>query len=212
MLYGRTPFRGKNRQKTFANIIHKDLTFPSSIQVTLPAKQLIHALLNRDPASRLGSNGGANEIKEHPFFKGINWPLIRCMVWSSKPFSRMQMHEIHSKRLWLNSTCLGFFAQSPPPLDAPLEVIGKEDGKDVNWTDEGVLEHPMEMFQRCVCVLSVSIIRVFVKMQHSLLTMLSLGSIVSQRDLFRLETEERRRQMQQCCTGETHEGIRLQWN
>ncbi|KAJ0010403.1 hypothetical protein Pint_33591 [Pistacia integerrima] len=31
MLYGRTPFRGKNRQKTFANILHKDLTFPSSI-------------------------------------------------------------------------------------------------------------------------------------------------------------------------------------
>ncbi|KAF8406774.1 hypothetical protein HHK36_008866 [Tetracentron sinense] len=33
MLYGRTPFRGKNRQRTFANILHKDLTFPSSIPV-----------------------------------------------------------------------------------------------------------------------------------------------------------------------------------
>ncbi|XP_041990400.1 phototropin-2-like [Salvia splendens] len=114
MLYGRTPFRGKNRQKTFANVLHKDLTFPSSIQVTLPARQLVHALLNRDPSSRLGSNGGANEIKEHPFFKGINWPLIRCTI--------------------------------PPPLDAPLELIVKEDAKDVNWTDEGVLVHPMEMF------------------------------------------------------------------
>lgn len=79
MLYGRTPFRGKNRQKTFANILHKDLTFPSSIPVSLPARQLIHALLNRDPASRLGSETGANEIKQHPFFRGIYWPLIRCM-------------------------------------------------------------------------------------------------------------------------------------
>ncbi|KAK4424746.1 Phototropin-2 [Sesamum alatum] len=115
MLYGRTPFRGKNRQKTFANILHKDLTFPSSIPVTLPARQLIHALLHRDPASRLGSNGGANEIKQHPFFRGINWPLIRCM--------------------------------SPPPLDVPLELIGKEsDAKDINWTDDGVLVHPMELF------------------------------------------------------------------
>lgn len=33
MLYGRTPFRGNNRQKTFANILYKDLTFPSSIPV-----------------------------------------------------------------------------------------------------------------------------------------------------------------------------------
>nr|AML78295.1 putative LOV domain-containing protein [Lantana camara] len=115
MLYGRTPFRGKNRQKTFANILHKDLTFPSSIQVTLAARQLIHALLNRDPASRLGSNGGANEIKEHPFFRGINWPLIRCMI--------------------------------PPPLDEPLQLIGKErDAKDVSWNDDGVLAHPMELF------------------------------------------------------------------
>ncbi|MFS7954159.1 putative protein kinase AGC-RSK-2 family [Helianthus anomalus] len=79
MLYGRTPFRGKNRQKTFANILHKDLTFPSSIPVSLAARQLIHALLNRDPSARLGSNGGATAIKEHAYFRGINWALIRCM-------------------------------------------------------------------------------------------------------------------------------------
>nr|AML76855.1 putative LOV domain-containing protein [Batis maritima] len=79
MLYGRTPFRGKNRQKTFANILHKDLTFPTSIPASLAARQLINSLLQRDPATRLGSKTGANEIKQHPFFRGINWPLIRCM-------------------------------------------------------------------------------------------------------------------------------------
>ncbi|CBI37708.3 unnamed protein product, partial [Vitis vinifera] len=115
MLYGRTPFRGKNRQKTFSNILHKDLTFPSSIPVSLAARQLIHALLNRDPASRLGSTSGANEIKQHLFFRGINWPLIRCM--------------------------------NPPPLDVPLELIGKESkAKDAQWDDEGALAHSMEVF------------------------------------------------------------------
>ncbi|KAF3331221.1 phototropin-2-like isoform X1 [Carex littledalei] len=79
MLYGRTPFRGKNRQKTFSNILNKDLTFPSSIPVSLEARQLIHGLLQRDPADRIGANIGANEIKQHPFFHGINWPLIRHM-------------------------------------------------------------------------------------------------------------------------------------
>ena len=80
MLYGRTPFRGKNRQKTFSNILHKDLTFPSSIPASLAARQLINALLQRDPTSRIGSTTGANEIKQHPFFRGINWPLIRNMT------------------------------------------------------------------------------------------------------------------------------------
>eukprot|EP00249_Psilotum_nudum_P023382 c28852_g2_i1 orf=276-1739(+) len=80
MLYGRTPFRGKNRQKTFANILHKDLTFPSRIPVSLAARQLINRLLHRDPANRLGSDRGANDIKGHPFFHGINWPLIHWMT------------------------------------------------------------------------------------------------------------------------------------
>lgn len=114
MLYGRTPFRGKNRQKTFGNILRKDLTFPSSIPVSLAGRQIINALLNRDPACRLGSNTGANEIKQHPFFRGINWPLIRCM--------------------------------SPPPLDAPLKLIGKDlKAKDVSWEDDGVLINSVDM-------------------------------------------------------------------
>ncbi|KAJ0010165.1 hypothetical protein Pint_33963 [Pistacia integerrima] len=130
MLYGHTPFRGKKRQKTFANILHKDLTFPSSIpdledvaagndvnlldvsfQVSLAGRQLLNLLLNRDPADRLGSNSGANEIKQHPFFYGINWPLIRTM--------------------------------SPPPLDAPFELIEKDlKAKDVKWEDDRVLVNP----------------------------------------------------------------------
>lgn len=52
------------------------------MQASLAARQLIHALLKRDPETRLGSNGGSNEIKDHPFFRDINWPLIRCMVLS----------------------------------------------------------------------------------------------------------------------------------
>nr|AHZ63871.1 phototropin [Pteridium aquilinum] len=98
MLYGRTPFRGKNRQKTFANILHKDLTFPSSIPASLAARQLINGLLHRDPTNRLGSASGAHEIKQHAFFRGINWPLIRDMV--------------------------------PPPLEAPLELVGKDPDSD----------------------------------------------------------------------------------
>nr|GME19498.1 putative LOV domain-containing protein [Ipomoea batatas] len=79
MLYGYTPFRGKTRQKTFANVLHKDLKFPGSIQVSLHAKQFMYRLLHRDPKNRLGSREGANEIKQHPFFKGVNWALVRCM-------------------------------------------------------------------------------------------------------------------------------------
>nr|AML78514.1 putative LOV domain-containing protein [Drypetes deplanchei] len=79
MLYGYTPFRGKTRQKTFANVLHKDLKFPRRIPVSLSAKQLMYRLLHRDPKHRLGSHEGANDVKRHPFFKGVNWALVRCM-------------------------------------------------------------------------------------------------------------------------------------
>ncbi|WJX57442.1 non-specific serine/threonine protein kinase [Trifolium repens] len=49
-------------------------------KVSLGTKQLIYHLLQRDPSSRLGSKGGANDIKNHSFFRGVNWALVRCTV------------------------------------------------------------------------------------------------------------------------------------
>lgn len=40
------------------------------------AADLIKKLLVLDPAKRLGANG-ADEIKQHPFFKGVNWSTLR---------------------------------------------------------------------------------------------------------------------------------------
>jgi serine/threonine-protein kinase RIM15 len=40
------------------------------------AADLIKKLLVLDPKERLGTNG-ADEIKRHPFFKGINWDKLR---------------------------------------------------------------------------------------------------------------------------------------
>nr|AML76647.1 putative LOV domain-containing protein [Pulvigera lyellii] len=80
MLYGRTPFRGQNRQRTFANVLDKKLNFPPNISVSLEARALIRDLLNRDPLKRLGSGRGAHDIKNHPFFRDIKWPLVRNMT------------------------------------------------------------------------------------------------------------------------------------
>lgn len=32
----------------------------------------------KEPQQRLGVKRGATEIKQHPFFEGVNWALIRC--------------------------------------------------------------------------------------------------------------------------------------
>ncbi|MCD9559463.1 hypothetical protein HAX54_017422 [Datura stramonium] len=41
------------------------------------ARDLIEKLLVKDPRRRLGCARGATDIKRHPFFAGMKWPLIR---------------------------------------------------------------------------------------------------------------------------------------
>jgi len=43
--------------------------------ISREAHNLIESLLALDPMMRLGTNG-IDEIKQHPFFSGINWSTI----------------------------------------------------------------------------------------------------------------------------------------
>ncbi|KAI4371609.1 hypothetical protein MLD38_009937 [Melastoma candidum] len=38
----------------------------------------MRGLLVKEPQHRLAYKRGATKIKQHPFFKGVNWALIRC--------------------------------------------------------------------------------------------------------------------------------------
>lgn len=81
LIYGCTPFAGPNNIVTLRNIVAKSLKFPNIISgaaaMETEAQDLISCLLNKDPTARLGSNKGAAEVKTHPFFRGMNFALIR---------------------------------------------------------------------------------------------------------------------------------------
>ncbi|KAK7345383.1 hypothetical protein VNO77_15987 [Canavalia gladiata] len=80
LLYGRTPFKGSNNEETLANVVLQSLRFPDSPFISFQARDLIRGLLVKEPENRLGSQKGAAEIKQHPFFEGLNWALIRCAI------------------------------------------------------------------------------------------------------------------------------------
>ncbi|KAJ4850961.1 hypothetical protein Tsubulata_002487 [Turnera subulata] len=73
MLYGTTPFKGKNRKETFQNVLGKK---PELVGKRNELTDLIERLLEKDPAKRLGYFRGAQEIKEHSFFRGVRWDLL----------------------------------------------------------------------------------------------------------------------------------------
>lgn len=77
LLFGTTPFKGLVNDETLCNVIMHSIDFPASPSINSHAKDLIKGLLVKDPQERLGSIKGAAEIRQHPFFKGLNWALIR---------------------------------------------------------------------------------------------------------------------------------------
>ncbi|KAJ4834250.1 hypothetical protein Tsubulata_029889 [Turnera subulata] len=78
LLFGKTPFKGSGNRATLFNVVGQPLRFPESPVVSFSARDLIRGLLVKDPQHRLAYKRGATEIKQHPFFEGVNWALIRC--------------------------------------------------------------------------------------------------------------------------------------
>lgn len=72
LIVGTPPYYSNNREQLFNNIQRGKLVLPKTMSEE--AKSLIKALLHRDNTKRLGANKkDAEEVKEHPFFNGIDW-------------------------------------------------------------------------------------------------------------------------------------------
>ena len=76
LVFGKPPFFDRCRRRMEENILHAKLRFPEDCSVPSNFKDLVASLLLRDPSARLGSLHGAEELKAHPFFLGIDWGKI----------------------------------------------------------------------------------------------------------------------------------------
>lgn len=73
MITGLPPFYKNNRKELFEGIKYENPKLP--LNLTNDCKLIISQLLHKDPAKRLGTNG-ADEIKSHPWFNGVNWAYV----------------------------------------------------------------------------------------------------------------------------------------
>lgn len=76
MLVGIPPFNAEHPQQIFDNIINSDIPWPRiPDEMSYEAYDLIDKLLTENPVQRLGATG-AKEVKQHPFFKNVNWDTL----------------------------------------------------------------------------------------------------------------------------------------
>eukprot|EP01097_Dermamoeba_algensis_P008828 TRINITY_DN603_c0_g4_i1.p1 TRINITY_DN603_c0_g4~~TRINITY_DN603_c0_g4_i1.p1 ORF type:complete len:543 (+),score=136.16 TRINITY_DN603_c0_g4_i1:95-1630(+) len=77
MLFGYPPFCAETPAETYRKIMNyrETLVFPDDTECTDEAKDLIERFLS-DAHERIGYKG-SEEIKQHPFFKSVDWKNIR---------------------------------------------------------------------------------------------------------------------------------------
>lgn len=71
---GRAPFKAASEYLIFSLIENRDFVYPENFPES--AKDLIDQLLVIDQEQRIGYRNGYSELKEHPFFEGIDWENI----------------------------------------------------------------------------------------------------------------------------------------
>lgn len=78
MLIGYPPFCSETPHETYRKVINwrETLTFPPEIPISNEAKELIQSFCCEGDR-RIGCHDGINEIKAHPFFRGVDWDHIR---------------------------------------------------------------------------------------------------------------------------------------
>ncbi|GLB33957.1 putative cheY-homologous receiver domain containing protein [Lyophyllum shimeji] len=75
-LYGIPPFHADTPEKVFENILSGHIEWHEDwIDFSEEARDFMRSLLTLDPSERLGANG-ADEVKAHPFFDGIEWDKV----------------------------------------------------------------------------------------------------------------------------------------
>eukprot|EP01043_Picozoa_sp_COSAG02_P007358 COSAG02_NODE_218_length_28570_cov_75.594816_22_plen_642_part_00 len=74
LLVGQPPFYSANIDRIYEKIAKDELRLPPTVREE--PRALIKALLERDPKARLGATQGAQELKQHAFFTGVDWQAV----------------------------------------------------------------------------------------------------------------------------------------
>ncbi|KAL7913535.1 kinase-like domain-containing protein [Trichoderma velutinum] len=73
-LTGYPPFWHQNPIEIYKQIVEKPVVFPQEPTISDEAQDIIKSFCTIDRSRRLGNiSGGADRVKAHPFFNGVNW-------------------------------------------------------------------------------------------------------------------------------------------
>jgi serine/threonine protein kinase len=100
MLTGRPPFLNSNKNTMLKNLVTNPVPLPYYLSDN--AKSLLNGLFKIKPEERLGFKGGAEVIKKHKFFSGINWnDLLNKRI--KAPVTFTEQLNVESEEFYVNN-------------------------------------------------------------------------------------------------------------
>ncbi|CAO3598323.1 unnamed protein product [Absidia cylindrospora] len=150
MIYGFTPFNGANRNDTFDRIMTQKLDFPhfasnpyfQGPDISHQGKSIMRKLLDKNENKRLGARAGASQVKQHAFFKPINFALLRHMRPPIMPAQKAKpidaVHFAHVKE------SVSFDLHGS--LTGDIDMNDDDDGADSHDSDRDDLVDPFADF------------------------------------------------------------------
>ncbi|KAH8836943.1 hypothetical protein MCOR07_006570 [Pyricularia oryzae] len=76
MCCGWSPFYAEDTQQMYKNIAFGKVRFPKDT-LSVEGRNFVKGLLNRNPKHRLGATNDAEELKQHPFFRDVDWNALQ---------------------------------------------------------------------------------------------------------------------------------------
>uniref|UniRef100_A0A803P7X4 non-specific serine/threonine protein kinase n=1 Tax=Cannabis sativa TaxID=3483 RepID=A0A803P7X4_CANSA len=131
LIVGIPPFNAEHPQTIFDNILNRKIPWPRVPDEMSPeAADLIDRLLTEDPNQRLGA-AGASEVKQHVFFKDINWDTLARQKAAFVPSSESALDTSYftSRYSWNTSDDHGY---------PPSELEDSSDDDSLSGSNSGM--------------------------------------------------------------------------
>ncbi|KAI3705995.1 hypothetical protein L1987_76247 [Smallanthus sonchifolius] len=142
LIVGIPPFNAEHPQTIFDNILNRNIPWPMVPEEMSPeAADLIDQLLTEDPNQRLGARG-STEVKQHPFFRDINWDTLARQKAAFVPSfeSALDTSYFTSRYTWNTSEERGYPASETEDSSDSGSISGSSSSA-INRHDEVVDEY-----------------------------------------------------------------------
>jgi serine/threonine protein kinase len=131
LMLGQPPYSGESEEDLFESITTSTPRYPKALSRT--AASIMQGLMAKVPNMRLGcKSAGKNEIKEHPFYKDVDWDKLEAKG-VTPPYVPQKATNVEDAAKNFDETFTGAKPELTPTDKKLVETIDQSEFKDFSF-------------------------------------------------------------------------------